>query len=359
MTDKRRRGAIVAGACAAAALAGAGVGAAVGGGGGAAAAQGDASREPIASTARALSINELYRRARAGVVEITVSTEAAGRSPFPYGDRERGSAQGSGFVYDRRGHVVTNHHVVAVAGSISVELANGKTYGAELVGSDPSTDLAVLRIDAPASVLHPLALGNSSDLRVGDGVAAIGSPFGLEGTLTTGIVSALHRQITSTNGFAIDDTIQTDAAINHGNSGGPLLDMSGKVVGVNAQIESGSGGNDGVGFAIPSNTVQKVVAELLEDGRVEHAYLGVAVDTAGGQQARGAEVTEVRPDTPAELAGLRAGDVITAVAGEDVRTAGDLRSAIGDREPGEAITLTFVRDGETRSTRTTLATRPT
>ena len=202
-------------------------------------------------------------------------------------------AQGSGFVYDEQGHVITNQHVVDGAQSVKVTLSNGKTYDATVVGSDPSTDVAVLDVDAPASALEPLELGDSSQVEVGDGVIAIGSPFGLEQTVTSGIVSALHRQITSPNDFAIDNAIQTDAAINHGNSGGPLLDLSGHVVGVTSQIESDSGGSDGVGFAVSSNTVKRIADALIANGSVDHAYLGVATQTSTSPPER-----RSRPSVP-------------------------------------------------------------
>ena len=221
--------------------------------------------EPTASTS-AMSVNSIYRRAYRGVVEITVQTGS-------------GSAEGSGFVYDSSGHIVTNDHVVNGAQSISVKFWNGKTYDAQVVGSDSSTDLAVIKVDAPDSQLHPLSLGVSSDLQVGDSVVAIGSPFGLEETVTSGIVSALHRSIDSLNQrFRIIDSIQTDAAINHGNSGGPLLDSNGQVVGVNAQIRSDSGGSDGIGFAIPSDTVRSIASQLISNGKAEHAYHGIGLD---------------------------------------------------------------------------------
>src|SRR6476619_7251332 len=204
--------------------------------------------QPTSSTGT-LSVQSIYKLANKGVVEITA-----------------GQGQGSGFVYDAGGHIVTNAHVVDGGGSISIRFWNGKTVSASLVGTDASTDLAVLKVDAPGSDLFPLSLGDSSNLVVGDQVIAIGSPFGLEGTVTSGIVSALHREMTSPNHFAIDNSIQTDAAINHGNSGGPLLDSQGKVVGVNAQIESDSGGNEGVGFAIPSNTVRSIATQLISSG---------------------------------------------------------------------------------------------
>ncbi len=219
-----------------------------------------------AATAGGTTIGQIYERSYKAVVEITSTS---------FDGSER--SQGSGFVYDRNGNVVTNQHVVEgpVAGAISVRFWDGRTFSAKIVGSDPSTDLAVIKVDAPASVFESLRLGDSSALNVGDTVVAMGSPFGLEGTVTSGIVSALHRQMEAPNGFKITDSIQTDAAINHGNSGGPLLDALGRVIGVNAQIESESGGNDGVGFAIPSNTVRSIVAQLLETGQARHAYLGV------------------------------------------------------------------------------------
>jgi putative serine protease PepD len=332
--------------------------------------------QPTASQ-DALSVGEIYRRTYKGVVEITVTSTQSG--PFPYGGSQTQQGQGSGFAYDRNGNIVTNAHVVDGASSISVRFWNGAVYRAQLVGSDPSTDLAVVKVDAPASLLFPLSLGDSSKLAVGDGVVAIGSPFGLEETVTAGIVSALHRQMTSPNNYAIDDAIQTDAAINHGNSGGPLLNSRGKVIGVNAQIESESGGNDGVGFAIPSNTVRSIVSKLVGGGRVEHAYLGVAVETipasAAGQLGlvAGVEVAQVNAGTPAADAGLRAatgsatvagqsyatgGDVITAVDGKRITTAEQLRSAIEAKAPGDTVSLTVWRDGKSRTVPAKLASRP-
>jgi putative serine protease PepD len=333
-----------------------------------------ASSQPAASPTP-LSVNQIYRRAYKGVVEITVTAEGS-ESPFG-GPRAQG--QGSGFVYDRQGHVVTNQHVVQGASSVSVRFWNGETYDAEVVGTDTSTDLAVLDVNAPASVLSPLQLGDSSDVQVGDGVVAIGSPFGLEQTVTSGIVSALHRQMTAPNEFSINDSIQTDAAINHGNSGGPLLNARGRVIGVNAQIESESGGNDGVGFAIPSNTVRSIVSQLVQTGEVEHAYLGVGVQEIPASVAdelgvaEGVALTEVRTDTPAARAGLRAatasrlvdgqnyptgGDVITALDGEKVTSAAELQSAIDAHKPGDSVSITFVRDGDSRTVQVQLASRP-
>jgi putative serine protease PepD len=238
--------------------------------------------QTAASAGDGLDVGEIYRRAARSVVEITVASGPdSGR--FPFGERApQQRAQGSGFVYDEEGHVITNAHVVDGADSVTVTFPDGSSYDARVVGTDPSTDLAVLEVDAPARVLEPLSLADSDDLQVGDGVVAIGSPYGLEETVTSGIVSALHRRIDAPNGYSIADAIQTDAAINHGNSGGPLLNAAAEVVGVNAQIRSDSGGNDGVGFAIPSNTVRSVVTQLLATGKVEHAYLGVSLAEGDG-----------------------------------------------------------------------------
>jgi putative serine protease PepD len=215
----------------------------------------------IASTTSSLSVGQVYKQAYRGVVEITVTSTQTARTPFGP-DSQTQQAQGSGFVIDSSGDIVTNEHVVAGAESISVKFWNGKTYTARVVDSDASLDLALIKVDAPSSQLHPLSLGDSSAVQVGDAVVAIGSPFGLNETVTSGIVSAVHRQITATNNATITNAIQTDAAINHGNSGGPLLNAQGQVIGVNAQIESDSGGNDGVGFAISSNSVQQLLSSL-------------------------------------------------------------------------------------------------
>jgi putative serine protease PepD len=328
-----------------------------------------------AASGKTLSVNQIYRRAYKGVVEITVS---AGSSQSPLGGPQA-QAQGSGFVYDGAGHVVTNQHVVDGASTISVRFWNGQSYDAKVVGTDASTDLAVLDVDAPASILDPIALGDSSRVQVGDEVVAIGSPFGLEQTVTSGIVSALHRTMTAPNDFSINDSIQTDAAINHGNSGGPLLNALGLVIGVNAQIESDSGGNDGVGFAIPSNAVKSVVSQLLETGKVEHAYLGVGVQTIPASVAsrldlvEGVEVTQVRTDTPADRAGLNGssgsrlvdgqsyrtgGDVITAVDGKGVTSSEELQSAIDAKQPGDTVSVTYVRGGDTHTVQVKLGNRP-
>jgi putative serine protease PepD len=376
------RGAVAA-FVAAAAIAGVGAGAAIyaaaaGNDSGSAATPTASAATPVASSSQ-LTVGEVYRDASKGVVEITVTQNGGGgQQTFPYGQGEKAQAQGSGFVYDTSGHVLTNQHVVANASNIRVTFSNGSTYSATVVGTDPSTDIAVLKVDAPANELHPLTLGNSSALRVGDGAVAIGAPFGLDETVTSGIVSAIGREINAPDGSTITDAIQTDAAINHGNSGGPLLDLHGKVVGISSQIESDSGGNDGVGFAVPSNTVKRVATALIASGKVSHAQLGVRVQTITPAaastigEAAGVAVVDVQPGSAAADAGLKAstgtksvngqsyptdGDVITEVDGQNVETSADLKAAIDAHAPGDTIKLTVVRSGDTRTVTVTLDAR--
>jgi putative serine protease PepD len=305
---------------------------------------------PAAATTT--SLTQLYKNASPGVVDITVTTGASGG----FGGGGSGQAEGSGFVIDKNGDIITNAHVVAGASSIKVRFQNGKTAKATLVGTDDSTDIAVIKVDPAASLLQPLTLGNSAGVQVGEEVAAIGSPFGLPGSLTSGIVSAVNRTITAPNQFSISGAIQTDAAINHGNSGGPLLNASGEVIGVNAQIESDSGGNDGVGFAIPINAAKSVANTLVSGGKVQHAYLGIKVgDTSSGA---GAQVTSVLSGTPADKGGLKAGDVITAVDGNAISSANELTTGLGSRKPGDKVTLSVTRSGKSVQVTVTLGTRP-
>jgi putative serine protease PepD len=309
--------------------------------------------------AESLTVGQIYKQASTGVVEITTtSTAAANTTPFPFGGgggQGTSSAQGSGFVYDSAGHIVTNDHVVAGADSITVTFADGSKYKATVVGSDASTDLAVLKVDAPQSKLHPLTLGDSAALAVGDGVVAIGSPFGLNETVTSGIVSALNRTISSQNSYSISGAIQTDAAINPGNSGGPLLNTLGDVIGVNSQIESQSGGNDGVGFAIPSNTIRSVVSQIIGGGQVAHAYLGVSVGAPSNSS--GALIGTVQSGSPASAAGLKVGDVITAFGGAAIATPDALTSAVNAKTPGEKVSVQYVRAGVTKTATVTLGSR--
>jgi putative serine protease PepD len=297
-----------------------------------------------------LSVNAIYRNNYKGVVEITVTSSSSNG----FGGSGATQAEGSGFVYDANGDIVTNQHVVGGADSIKVTFWNGKTYDAHIVGTDASTDLAVVKVDAPASMIHPLQLGDSSALQVGDGVVAMGSPFGLQETVTSGIVSALHRTMTSPSNFTISDSIQTDAAINHGNSGGPLLNTAGDVVGVNSQIAGNSGGNEGVGFAIPSNTVRSIVTQLISTGKAQHAFLGVTIDSA----ANDALIAGVRGGTPAAKAGLKKGDVVTSLGGHTISTPDELASVINSYKPGDTVTVTYKRGGQSHSVQVKLATRP-
>ena len=307
-----------------------------------------------ASATSGLSINAIYQRTYQGVVDLQVESNQ-GFSPFGGGGRSR--AEGSGFVYDKRGDIITNQHVISGATSINVRFWNGKTYKAKLIDSDSSTDLAVVRVSStPSSMLHPLMLGDSASVQVGDAVIAIGSPFGLSETVTSGIVSALGRTMDAPNNYTISNSIQTDAPINHGNSGGPLIDTAGRVIGVNAQIQSDSGGSDGVGFAIPANTVKSVVSQIVAGKPVEHAYLGIQVSTP--VSARGAGIAEVKPNTPASRAGLHTGDVIVRLGDNVVTSPGDLSSVIDGAKPGESLSLTYVRAGKQHMVTVKLGTRP-
>jgi putative serine protease PepD len=295
------------------------------------------------------SLTQLYKKAIPGVVDITVSQGGS------LGGGQ-GQAEGSGFVYDKSGDIITNAHVVEGATAIKVRFQTGKTATAKLIGTDDSTDIAVIKVDVPAAQLTPLPLGNSAGVQVGEEVAAIGSPFGLPGTLTSGIVSAVNRTITAPNNYSISGAIQTDAAINHGNSGGPLLNAAGNVIGVNAQIESDSGGNDGVGFAIPINATKNVADTLISGGKVQHAYLGIRVgDSSSGD---GAQVTSVVSGSPADKGGVKAGDVITSIDGNSISSADDLTATISGKKPGDKVTVKVTRAGKSSTLTVTLGTRP-
>ena len=312
-------------------------------------------------TSGSLSVNQIYQRTNPGVVDIKVTTGGSaptdnfgGPGGSGNGSGQESQAEGSGFVIDGDGHIATNQHVVDGANKITVTFADGTKAGAKVVGTDSSTDVAVIKVDAPKSELHPLQFADSNGVLVGDGVVAIGSPFGLEGTVTTGIVSALNRTIQAPNNFTINGAIQTDAAINHGNSGGPLLDSDGHVIGINAQIESDSGGNDGVGFAIPSTIVQRVAQQLISSGKVAHAYLGVQLSDGNG----GAQVGQVVSGAPAADAGVRTGDVVTAIDGKTITGADALVTAVDGKKPGDTVTLKVRRGGSTSDIQVKLGTRP-
>jgi putative serine protease PepD len=298
-----------------------------------------------------LSIGQIAKTATPSVVEIDATSTGTG-SPFG-GQGGAQSAEGTGFVYDTKGDIVTNEHVVDGASSVSVKFSDGSTYKATVVGTDTSTDLAVIHVNAPASKLVPLTLADSSKVAVGDGVVAIGNPFGLDDTVTSGIVSAINREITAPDNSPIEGAIQTDAAINHGNSGGPLLNAKAQVIGITSQIQSDSGGSDGVGFAIPSNTVRTIAAELISSGKAQHALLGVNVKTA----SNGVAVADVQAGSAAGNAGLKAGDVITSVDGTTVTSAEQLRAIIDSHQPGDKLSLTVLRGGSTTSFSATLGSR--
>jgi S1-C subfamily serine protease len=318
------------------------------------------------------SINAIYRASAPGVVHIETTTRVQQPAdPFfgnPFGTSETQRALGSGFVIDKAGHIVTNYHVVRGANTIQVSFSNNERFKARLVGVDPSTDIAVLKVDVKSRALKALPLGNSDSVRVGDQVIAIGNPFGLDRSVTAGIVSAVQRRIEAPNSLSISHVIQTDAALNHGNSGGPLLNAQGQVVGVNAQIETGgvSDGNVGIGFAIPINTVKDVVAELIKHGKVEHAFLGIEGKTLTPPIARlfhlpvsrGVLVATVRKGSGADQAGLKpatnqvtvegeswpaGGDVIVKVDGQPVPTVDRLIDLIAAKKPGDKIHVQIVR----------------
>jgi putative serine protease PepD len=354
------RAAPIAAALALGAGAGAGIYAGVGGGGHPAATTVVASvpAQSVATTATSTPLTTLYKNSAPGVVDITVTATSQSDNNFFGGPSDQQSrAEGSGFVYDANGDIVTNAHVVDGATSIKVRFQDGKVYKATLVGKDESSDIAVVKVANADQELHPLPIGTSSTVQPGETVVAIGSPFGLAETMTAGIVSAVNRTITAPNNFSISGSIQTDAAINHGNSGGPLLDSSGKVIGVNAQIESNSNDNAGVGFAIPIDTVKTVADTIISGGTVQHAYLGVSIgDTTDDT---GAQVSRVVSGSPADKAGLQAGDVITAIDGKSISTADDLTALVATYKPGDQAKLTVTRSGSTKTLTITFGQRPT
>jgi S1-C subfamily serine protease len=322
---------------------------------------------PAAASAGTKSVAQIYRDSAPGVVRVT-----------------QAQGQGSGFVIDSEGHILTNAHVVDGSGPVFVSFSNNDKVEATVVGKDDSTDTALLKVTESSDALRPLALGSSTSVEVGDPVVAIGNPFGLDRTVTSGIVSAVARQIQAPNGFPINNAIQTDAAINHGNSGGPLLNMQGQVIGINSQIaDSGVDANVGVGFAIPIDMVKQIASDLEKNGRVTHAWLGISlspIDATLADQVKlaakkGAMVQSVEPGSPAAKAGLRAatdqtvldgetyaigGDIITAIDGKQIATITDLQSAIQEHRSGDVVKLSVARsNGEKAVLSVTLGTQPT
>jgi S1-C subfamily serine protease len=328
----------------------------------------------VSPTTKGLTPERIYRQDAPGVVQITATSVTPGSQSL-----------GSGFVIDKAGHIVTNYHVVQGATKVQVSFSSQDQLIATVVGKDPSTDTAVLRVDAHARALTPLPLGDSDAVTVGDPVYAIGNPFGFTRTLTTGVVSALQRTIEAPNTLSIDHAIQTDAAINHGNSGGPLIDAAGRVIGVTSQISTGNTGQQGslgIGFAIPINTVRNVAAQIIASGKVEHAVLGVSVVAVTSQLARlfklpttdGLLVAAVEPGSGADKAGIRVGktkvvvggnsyviggDIIVGIGGRKLSTYEQLRDTISQLKPGDKVKLDVYRDGAKKTVTVKLGQAPT
>jgi S1-C subfamily serine protease len=332
-----------------------------------------------------LTAGDIYKRDAPGVVFVRSQIVQRTQSPFDFGlpQEQRGEATGSGFVIDKAGTILTNAHVVNGATSVTVQFENRQSVQAKVLGKDESTDLALLQIDPEGLKLTPLVLGSSKTVQVGDPAIAIGNPFGLERTLTTGVISAVKRTIRAPNSFEIDDVLQTDAPINPGNSGGPLIDATGKVIGINSQIAtggSGSSGSVGIGFAVPIDTAKKIIPDLKQSGRVDRGYLGIeAVSVDKNLKdlnlpvGHGALVQKVTPGGPAGKAGIRAGDlsaqldnhpiqlggdIVVKVAGKDIRSKEDLLAAVADRKSGEKVKVTFWRGDKTKTVEVTLGERP-
>jgi S1-C subfamily serine protease len=339
-----------------------------------------------ASSSQGNTVSQIYKADSDGVAFVEAQQPAQPPSPFGFFNAPQGggTATGSGFVIDTDGHILTNNHVVSGADAIRVKLGDSSTtYDATKVGTDPATDLALLKVDAPSDALHPLSLGDSSKVHVGDPVVAIGNPFGLDRTATTGIVSALQRQIQAPNGFAISNVIQTDASINPGNSGGPLINASGQVIGVTSQIETaGGGGSVGIGFAIPINTAHQVIAQLEQNGEVQHAFLGITGTTISPDVSSalnlpvdsGVLVQEAVNGGPADKAGIQGGDTAATINGANLRLGGDIIVEAGGHritsmdqvvnmvngaKPGDTLDITVLRGGAKHTYTVTLGDRPT
>lgn len=330
--------------------------------------------ETILSTKKSLTLVELFEKSESGVVRIDVDKINS--------SRETGSL-GSGFVFDDLGHIITNAHVVESASSVTITFLDGSQYNAQIIGSDKFTDIAVIKVEEKPRYLHPLQMGDSSTLKVGEQVAAIGNPFGLSGSMTSGIVSQIGRLLPSQDtGFSIPNVIQTDAAINPGNSGGPLLNMAGKVMGINTAIQSGTGQSAGIGFAVPSNTILKVVPVLIEEGKYSHPWIGISgkdIDPELAKvrdldQSKGFLIVTVVPGSPAEIAGLKGvseikiigdkeypadGDIIVSVDGKEVRKISDILIHLQEEKSvGDEMILGILRDGEVMHIILALVERP-
>lgn len=330
--------------------------------------------ETILSTKKSLTLVELFEKSESGVVRIDVDKINS--------SLETGSL-GSGFVFDDLGHIITNAHVVESASSVTITFLDGSQYNAQIIGLDKFTDIAVIKVEEKPRYLHPLQMGDSSTLKVGEQVAAIGNPFGLSGSMTSGIVSQIGRLLPSQDtGFSIPNVIQTDAAINPGNSGGPLLNMAGKVMGINTAIQSGTGQSAGIGFAVPSNTILKVVPVLIEEGKYSHPWIGISgkdIDPELAKvrdldQSKGFLIVTVVPGSPAEIAGLKGvseikiigdkeypadGDIIVSVDGKEVRKISDILIHLQEEKSvGDEMILGILRDGEVMHIILALVERP-
>ncbi|HUU47430.1 MAG TPA: trypsin-like peptidase domain-containing protein [Nitrosopumilaceae archaeon] len=329
--------------------------------------------ETTTSYSKSLSLIEIFKNSEPGVVRVNVQRTQDDLSP---------TGVGSGFVFDKKGHIITNAHVVEGATKVVITFLDGRSYNAEIVGVDTSTDVAVIKVNADLSLLHPLSLGDSSNLQVGEPIAAIGNPFGLSGSMTSGIISQLGRLLPSESGFSIPDVIQTDAAINPGNSGGPLLNMRGEIVGINTAIQSATGEFTGVGFAVPSQTLVKVVPNLIQNGEYKHPWIGISgrdidpdlANVLELKDAVGFLVVTVIPDSPASKAGIRSsdnikevggvqytigGDIILSVDGIDVRKISDILIHLQRaKSVGDEMILEILRDGRTTNLVIVLEERP-
>ncbi|AJM91594.1 S1C family serine protease [Nitrosopumilus piranensis] len=324
-------------------------------------------------SAKNFSLVEIFERSEFGVVSIAVAKTS------PHGDS---NGVGSGFVFDKEGHIITNNHVVRDAKKIDITFTDGTSYRAKVVGTDPYADIAVLKINVNSEKLYPLPIGNSSKLKVGEPITAIGNPFGLSGSMTSGIVSQLGRLLPSGVGFSIPDVIQTDTAINPGNSGGPLLNMMGEVVGVNTAIYSSDGSFSGVGFSIPSNVILKIVPVLIKDGEFHHPWVGISsanitpdlAELLNLKDAKGVQIMTVVKDSPANKAGLKGssetavydeveytvgGDIILSVDGKEVRKIDDILTHLQrEKNVGDTLNLGILRDGKAINVILTLEPRP-
>lgn len=330
--------------------------------------------ESILSTEKNLNLVELFEKSEEGVVRIDVDKTGS------MGER---NSVGSGFIFDHFGNIITNTHVIDNASSITVTFLDGSQYNASVVGMDKFTDIAVIKVEEKPDYLHPLQIGDSTTLKVGESVAAIGNPFGLSGSMTSGIVSQIGRLLPSHDtGFSIPNVIQTDAAINPGNSGGPLLNMYGEVMGINTAIQSGTGQSAGIGFAVPSNTISKVVPVLITEGKYSHPWIGISGQDINPELAKirnldnskGFLIVNVIPDSPAEIAGLKGvseiekidnkeypkdGDIIVSVDGKEVRKISDILIHLQEEKSvGDEMILGIIRNGESMDIILTLVVRP-